>query len=408
MYATYCCLAYCNGYLEQSTRYKGEGIAVRCIHDNPSVAELLQELQNTMDAMLPSFAVPSSGSRTITLSNEVTYVDVSDENGPTANYGNNWNGTLTLVTNRANSVFKITGSYATEGINYDSLMIYNGSAPSGVNTIRKMGGSGTITEPIYTSGNTVTIKFRSNGNNCDYAGFTLHVSIVPKPSCTSAKAVDVEGNYYNTVQIGEQCWTKENMRATRYADWSLITLKGTGSSVDTSSAIAYRYYPNKSSGNVATHGYLYNWPAVMHGAASSNSVPGTVQGICPSGWHVPNNWEWSNLTTYVSGQSSNLCNNNSSNIAKALAATTGWATSTNTCATGNNLSANNATGFTALPSGVCLNGDYSTFGTVSYIMLSQLNTGSPYGVRIYASSSTVTTSPYWGKAAAGTVRCLRN
>jgi uncharacterized protein (TIGR02145 family) len=89
----------------------------------------------------------------------------------------------------------------------------------------------------------------------------------------------------------------------------------------------------------------------MHGTSSSSANPSGVQGICPNGWHVPSSAEWTQLTNYVRGQSLYQCNNSSNNIAKALASATNWNTSSSTCAVGNNQSANNATGFSALPAG---------------------------------------------------------
>ncbi len=165
--------------------------------------------------------------------------------------------------------------------------------------------------------------------------------------CPGAETIlDYDGNQYNTVQIGHQCWMKENVRSTHYADGRQMPL-GT----DTSSVMAYRYCPNNNSDNVPTYGYLYNWPAVMDGASSSSANPSGVQGVCPPGWHVPSDAEWTQLATHVSSQSQYLCNDETYNIAKALASTTGWNSSTATCAVGNNQSTNNTTGFSAVPAG---------------------------------------------------------
>ena len=85
----------------------------------------------------------------------------------------------------------------------------------------------------------------------------------------------------------------------------------------------------------ATYGLLYNWKAVTRNSSSSSSNPSNVQGICPTGWHVPSDAEWTQLTNYVSSQSEYVCGNDEENIAKVLASTTGWNISTNTCAVGN-------------------------------------------------------------------------
>jgi uncharacterized protein (TIGR02145 family) len=113
---------------------------------------------------------------------------------------------------------------------------------------------------------------------------------------------------------------------------------------------SYRYAPDNDTSNVPTYGYLYNWPAVMHGASSSSN-PSGVQGICPNGWHVPSDVEWMQLINYVGGQTQYQCDNSIYYIAKALASTIGWNSSTNTCDVGNESNTNNATGFSALPAG---------------------------------------------------------
>ena len=164
--------------------------------------------------------------------------------------------------------------------------------------------------------------------------------------CGVTPLLDYDSNTYNTVQLGSKCWMAENLRTTHYSNGLPIEL---GSYSDGS--VPYRYYPNNNSANVENYGYLYNWAAVMHGAASSDANPSKVQGVCPKGWHVPSSAEWTELTTYVSGQSQYLCDNNTANIAKALASTTGWNTNSTTCAVGNNPSVNNATGFGAMPAG---------------------------------------------------------
>jgi uncharacterized protein (TIGR02145 family) len=165
--------------------------------------------------------------------------------------------------------------------------------------------------------------------------------------CGFIKVEDYDGNKYNTVKIGNQCWMKENLRTTHYSDGTEIPL-GT----DSSSTIGYRYYPDNQNGTVPAYGYLYNWLAVMKGAATSNLNPSGVQGICPTGWHVPSNAEFTQLLDYVKSNNDNVCGSSANNISKSLAANSGWYDfNTNECAVGNNLSANNATGFSAYPAG---------------------------------------------------------
>ena len=192
--------------------------------------------------------------------------------------------------------------------------------------------------------------------------------------CGISTVTDYDGNIYNTVQIGEQCWMKENLRTTHYPNGAEIPLGSTPSNTE-----SFRYNPNNDANTVNTYGYLYNWSAVMHGATSSNSNPSGVQGLCPAGWHVPSDAEWTQLTNYVSCQSEYVCGTNSSFIAKALAATIGWTTDTTYCAVGNDPTTNNATGFTAIPAGYC----WGYYGGLTY---------QQYGSHAFYSSSTQSNS----------------
>ena len=162
--------------------------------------------------------------------------------------------------------------------------------------------------------------------------------------CGLNTVTDYDGNTYHTVKIGNQCWTRENLRSEHYSDGTAIPA---GSELSTTEA--YRYSPDNDSSNVATFGYLYNWTAYVHNATS---MP--AQGICPTGWHIPNKNEWNQLRDYVKSRSEYVCDNNNNNIARALAAKTGWFTTSSEnyrCAPGYDMSSNNATGFSAMAAG---------------------------------------------------------
>lgn len=162
----------------------------------------------------------------------------------------------------------------------------------------------------------------------------------------SNAVIDYDGNSYDAVRIGEQVWMASNLRTTHYANGEEIP-EGTVAS-DT---VPFRYNPDNNEANVAAYGYLYNWPAVMHGAASSEANPSEVQGICPNGWHVPSDAEWTQLRNFCARTPECVCSGSGSKIAKSLAADHDWAISTEECAVGNDLSSNNITGFSALPAG---------------------------------------------------------
>ena len=249
--------------------------------------------------------------------------------------------------------------------------------------------------PVGTQdGNRALIEYAFNAETKPYS------SLVNDIYCPSS-VTDIDGNTYNTVRIGIQCWMAENLRTTRYADGTDIAL---GNS--TSTSVAYRYYPNNNSSNVATYGYLYNWKAVMQNSASSSANPSGVQGICPTGWHVPSNGEWAELTSYVSLLSQYTCNGNSSNIAKALASTTGWNSNTGTCVIGNTPSNNNTTGFSAVPAGY-YNGSGSFGCYADFWSSTQYNSSSAYYRYLNYSSASVG-STYINKNNGYSVRCLRD
>lgn len=190
-------------------------------------------------------------------------------------------------------------------------------------------------------------------------GVTQSFASTPPFLCGIDSLTDYDGNTYATVEIGSQCWMKENLRTTHFPDGAEIP---DGSDVAPSMYNPYRYYPNGDSLNVPVLGYLYNWPAVMHGAASSNANPSGVQGICPFGWHVPSRTEFDQLINYLGSQPQYVCGEDNSYVAKAVADTAGWQSSGSYCAVGTNPETNNATGFTAIPSGQNYDGTFTGFG----------------------------------------------
>lgn len=220
--------------------------------------------------------------------------------------------------------------------------------------------------------------------------------------CGSDSIIDADGNSYHTVSIGNQCWMRENLKTTKYANGTAIT---TGN--ETSNVVAYWYYPNNDAANKDLHGLLYNWKAVMGDEASSTANPSGVQGICPIGWHVPSDAEWTQMTDYVSSQSEYICNNYTTYIAKALASTTGWDNNNYECNVGNDSGSNNATNFSAVPSGL-FDGNYNYFGARAHFWTSTENdSASAFGRYLFYNVGGV--SYYSNDKNKGfSVRCVRD
>jgi uncharacterized protein (TIGR02145 family) len=125
------------------------------------------------------------------------------------------------------------------------------------------------------------------------------------PSVTYGSVKDQDGNTYKTVTIGTQIWMAENLRVIHYADGtpiSNIADKAIWVSL-TDTAKAYCWYNNDSATYSQAYGALYNWAAAMNGAKSSSSIPSGIQGVCPTGWHIPSKGEWDTLITYLGGES---------------------------------------------------------------------------------------------------------
>ena len=222
--------------------------------------------------------------------------------------------------------------------------------------------------------------------------------------CGTSTLTDYEGNVYATVQIGNQCWMRDNLRTTHYADGTAIPLD----SSYTSSAEPYYYDYSSSIIPLTQRGYLYNWPAVMRGASSSSANPSGVQGICPAGWHVPSDAEWTQLTAYVSSQSDYLCSDNAENIAKVLASTTGWSSSSSMCAVGNHQDLNNSTGFGAIPAGYHYNLGFTNSGKYAYFWSSTEASSGNSWYRSFNYNYAYVYRNNYGKHFGYSVRCLRD
>ena len=222
--------------------------------------------------------------------------------------------------------------------------------------------------------------------------------------CSGIPSVtDYDGNIYSTVKIGNQCWMRQNLRTTHFADGTAISVGGNA----TSNTVPYYYDYSGSDIPLMERGYLYNWLATMHGSNSSSANPSGVQGICPTGWHVPSDAEWTQLTDYVSAQSKYQCGG-SNNIAKALATATRWNTSNGDCIPGGqNVTANNATGFGALPTGF-YDGGYQHSGiSLDFWSATESFNGNAWG-RYLGNDNPGMGRDRYSKSFGFSVRCLRD
>jgi uncharacterized protein (TIGR02145 family) len=158
---------------------------------------------------------------------------------------------------------------------------------------------------------------------------------------------DIDGNTYQTVTIGEQTWMAENLKTTKYRDGTTIPLVTDTTEWINLTTPGYCWYNNDAATYKNTYGALYNWYTV------------NTDKLCPAGWHIPTDAEWTELENYLIANGYNYDGTTSENkIGKSLASTSGWEASSDVGAVGNDQGSNNSTGFSALPGGLRLFDSY--------------------------------------------------
>jgi uncharacterized protein (TIGR02145 family) len=160
----------------------------------------------------------------------------------------------------------------------------------------------------------------------------------------SGTVTDIDGNTYDYLTYGNQVWTVENAEMITYRDGTEIPQVTADTEWANLTTGAWCYQNND-----LTKGKLYNWYAV---AGIHDNDPNTPnKEFAPEGWHVPSDAEWTTLEEHLIANGHNYDGTTEGNkIAKAMASTTGWNSSTAEGAPGNDQSLNNDSGFNAFPS----------------------------------------------------------
>jgi uncharacterized protein (TIGR02145 family) len=196
------------------------------------------------------------------------------------------------------------------------------------------------------SGNTITISgtptaagvfnytIPITGTSCNNVNATGTITVNVPPCGSNITYNDYD---YKTVGIGDQCWMAENLRTRKYNDGTDIPFDASGGAAGNGSGqtwgaltsgahTLYAHDSTASPSNLTSYGYLYNWYAVNDSRK-----------LCPDGWHVPTDAEWTTLTTFLDG----------TNVAGGKMKSTGT-----TYWNSPNTGADNSSGFSALPGGV--------------------------------------------------------
>jgi uncharacterized protein (TIGR02145 family) len=288
--------------------------------------------------------------------------------------GGNAQATISFTAPASNGGSPITGYTVT-------------SSPGG---ITGTGSGSPITVSGLTNGTAYTFSVVATNAIGNSSPSTASSAVTPSaPFSCGTTVADIDGNTYNTVLIGSQCWTKENLKVTKYNDGSPIPDEtantagwgglATGARSDYTGAASY----------IATYGYLYNWYAAK-GVSTRGST--TYKNICPTGWHVPTDGQWTDLETQLGG----------------ISVAGGKMKSTSSLWNSPNTGADNTSGFTALPGG-CRNngGSFNNIRNYACFWSATEDTSLAWLRRLSSNDSNVNRFNF-PKSVGASVRCLRD
>ena len=278
------------------------------------------------------------------------YVRAYATNAKGTSYGNEVSFTTTAInkpTLTTNTITNISSTSATSGgvISSDggALIIAKGicwstsSNPTVANNITNEG-TGVTSFTCKMTGLQEGTKYyvRAYATNAKGTSYGQEVSFA-----ANEMIIDIEGNKYKTVKIGTQTWMAENLKTSKYSDGTAITNVTDNTNWSNLTTGAWSYYSNDAANN-AKYGKLYNWYAVSPTTNGNKNV-------CPSGWYVPTDAEWTVLTDYLGGAS--VAGGKMKEVG-----TTNWY--------GPNIDATNMSLFTGLPGGK--RNDDGSYGGIGY------------------------------------------
>ena len=286
-------------------------------------------------------------------------------------------------------------------VSFTAPVSNGGSVVTGY-TVTSNPGSITITgssSPIIVTGLTngtsytfTVVATNAAGNSVSSVASS---AVTPISACGSITSVsDRESNSYAVVSIGTRCWMASNLRVTTYNTGVSIPLDASGGTTGDSGSETWtalvtgaRTVNAHSSSNLTTYGYLYNWYAVTDSRK-----------ICPTGWHVPTDAEWTTLTNTLGGL----------NYAGGDMKSTGT-----TLWNSPNTGADNSSGFSALPGGCRykgLNGIFANVRNVAFFWSTTESATNGPGAwyRNVNNLDIIVLRDDCGKACGFSVRCLKD
>jgi uncharacterized protein (TIGR02145 family) len=306
-------------------------------------------------------------------------------------------------------VSNITSSTATSGGNITEIggatisssgVCWSTTSKPTINNSKTTDGTGIGAYISSITGLTPASTFYLRAYATNSAGTAYGREINFTTSAASASVTDIDGNVYNTITIGNQLWMQQNLKTTKYSNGDLIgTTVYASFDLDKSNEIRPKYHwaYNGMESNIALYGRLYTWYTVVDS-----------RNICPVGWHVPSDSEWTTLTGYLTNNGYGY-DGSGDKIAKSLAATSGWGESGTAGNVGCDQASNNRSGFAALPGGTRF--PYGSFGGIAaegiWWSATKSDSTGAWNRSLYYSQSIIERGD-WNRRIAFSVRCLRD
>jgi uncharacterized protein (TIGR02145 family) len=251
----------------------------------------------------------------------------------------------------------------------------------------KAGYEKTMKQDSKSFPSTINMEY-TTGDRLIFIGTSGNYSTVVTDIPTETKTVifnfisctDYDGNNYSVVEIGTKVWMAENLKTTSYKQGGSITLVTNTTLWSNSLTGAYCWYGNDEATYKDIYGALYNWYTLGNG------------NLCPTGWSIPTDTDWTTLTDYLGGEA----------VAGGKLKETGlshWISNTG---------ATNEAGFTGLPGNYrSWDGSFSTSGGYCFWWASTMGGDGPWYRMLVGFSTSVDRDEYNQKAGFS-VRCLKD
>ena len=209
-----------------------------------------------------------------------------------------------------------------------------------------------------------------------------------QPCPGTPTVTDADGNVYGTVQIGDQCWMKQNLK---------VGTRINGSINQTNNGTIEKYCYDDNPAYCDTYGGLYQWNEMMQYV-----YPVGAQGICPDGWHIPTDYEWKRMEMHLgmSPSEADTIGWRGTYEGGKMKSTNGW---------NNDGNGTNSSGFTALPGGLHSgNGSFAYRGNTGYWWSSSKASDTRSWLRRLYFNYNMVYRDYYDKGLGFSVRCLKN